>query len=96
MNYQELINNLTQSILINIKTALNNEYKCDKTYKAKIIEVVKVVRNDKEIDTNKYKVLINGNTYTATSSIECKVDELVWVCAPCGNINNMFIVCKTK
>lgn len=87
MNYQELINNLTQTILTNIKTALNGELERDKTYKARVIEVVNV---------SKYKVLINGNTYTATSSTQCNVDDLVWACAPCGNISNLFIVCKTK
>ena len=87
MNYQELINNLTQTILTNIKTALNSEYKCDKTYKAKVVEVVNV---------GKYKILINGKTYTATSSTLCDIDDLVWACAPCGNISNLFIVCKTK
>lgn len=59
----------------------------DKTYKGKITEV---------INPNKYKVLISGNTYTVSSSIQCEVGDLVWACIPCGNLKDMFVVTKTK
>ena len=89
MNYQELINNLTQTILVNIKTALQNEYRCDKTYKARIARL-------SEDSTSKYFVNIKGEEYIVSSSISCKVGDFVWVCAPCGDKANMFVVCKTK
>lgn len=95
MNYQELINNLTQAILTNIKNALNNEYKCDKTYKGKVTECI-MSKRDTSKKTDKYKVLVNGATHVVSSSIDCNVGDYVWVCAPCGSINNMFIVCKTR
>lgn len=89
MNYQEIINNLTQTILANIKTALRNEYRCDQTYKARVTEIL---NNSK----TKYTVNISGNDYKVTSSISCNIGDFVWVCAPCGDKANMFVVCKTK
>ena len=53
-------------------------------------------KRDTSKKTDKYKVLVNGATHVVSSSIECNVGDYVWVCAPCGNINNMFIVCKTR
>lgn len=93
MNHQNFVNHFTEVILTNIKKALDTEYNCDKTHKGKIIELV---NPDKNGHTNKYKVLISGATYTVTSSVNCKVNDLVWVCAPCGNVSNMFVVCKTR
>lgn len=59
----------------------------DKTYKGKITEVV---------NPNKYKVLINGNVYTASSSTACEVGELVWICVPRGNLKEAFVIGKTR
>lgn len=93
MNYQKIVDDIADSILSTIKKAVKEESDCDKTHKGKIIELV---NPDKNGHTNKYKVLISGATYTVTSSVNCKVNDLVWVCAPCGNVSNMFVVCKTR
>ena len=95
MNYQDLIDRITKAILDNIRTALRDYANCDKTYKGKVAECI-MSKRDTSKKTDKYKVLVNGVTYTVSSSIECNVDDYVWVCAPCGNINNMFVVCKTR
>lgn len=87
MNYQELINEITQANLKSIKSILEQYPKYDQTKKGKITEV---------INPNKYKVLISGNTYTVSSSIQCEVGDLVWACIPCGNLKDMFVVAKTK
>lgn len=93
MDYQKIVDEITDSILSAIKKAVTEECACDKTHKGKIVELV---NPDKNGQTNKYKVLISGATYTVTSSVNCKVDDMVWVCAPCGNVSNMFVVCKTR
>ena len=49
-----------------------------------------------DLGNGEYKVLVNGATHVVSSSIDCNVGDYVWVCAPCGNINNMFVVCKTR
>ena len=70
-----------------MKSILEQYPKYDQTKKGKIVEVV---------NPKKYKVLINGNVYTASSSIPCEVGDIVWVCIPCGNLKDMFVVTKTK
>lgn len=87
MNYQELIDKMTMVILDNIQIAINKHANYDQTYKGCVQEVV---------NPKKYKVLINGELCTATSSISCKVGDFVWVCAPRSNKDNMFVVCKTQ
>ena len=87
MNYQDLIDRITKAILDNVRTALKDYANCDKTYKGRITDNV-MSKTD--------KVLINGVTHIASSSIECEIGDFVWVTAPCGNISNAFIACKTK
>lgn len=87
MNYQELIDKITSAILDNLRVALKDYSKCDKTYKGYVTEIVNPI---------KYVCLINGTTHTVSSSIECKVGDYVWITFPCGNENNAFISCKTK
>ena len=95
MNYQDLIDRITKAILDNVRTALKDYANCDKTYKGRITDNV-MSKTDETKKTNRYKVLINGVTHIASSSIECEIGDFVWVTAPCGNISNAFIACKTK
>lgn len=95
MNYQELVDKMTTAILSNIRAALEGYTKCDKTYRGRITDIIYSKRDEKK-RTGKYKVLINGTTHTVSSSIECEKNDSVWVCAPQGNEQDMFIVCKTK
>lgn len=57
----------------------------DHSFKAKIVSVA---------NSKKYEVLYSGNIYTVSSSTVCEVGDFVWVCAPCNNWNNLFVVCK--
>lgn len=81
MNYQDLINNMTQAILENIKKA-NSQLNCDKTFKAKIVEV---------ISEDKVSVIHSGKTYVASTSIYCDKDDIVRVCVPYGNWAEMYV-----
>ena len=94
MNYQELIDKITSAILDNIRVALKDYSKCDKTYKGYVAETV-MSKKDPTKKTNRYKIIINGNTYIATSSIPLNVGDFVWMCIPCGNTQNAFVVTKS-
>ena len=83
MNYQNLVNDITQSILESVKKIVSNELNCDKTFKAKIVEI---------ISFEKFRVLHNGQKYTVTSNLDCDVNDLVMVCAPCNNWKNLYVV----
>lgn len=67
--------------------AFDKKDQSDKTIKAKVITVK---------GNGKYEVLYSGKTHTVSSSIPCTTNDYVWVCAPCNNWNNLFVVCKTK
>lgn len=82
---QSIINKITQSILENVKMALQKS-NFDKTFKAKVTEV----------SNGKVKVLYCNNTYTVSSSTTCKAGDYVMVCAPCNNWQDLFVVTKTK
>jgi len=56
---------------------------CDQTFRAKVTEVVQ---------TDKIRVLHNGKTYTVYSSIFCEVDDMVRVCVPCGNWQELYVI----
>lgn len=58
----------------------------DHSFKAKITE---------KSGPKKYKILYSGNTYAVTSSADYQPGDFVWVCAPCNNWENLFIVCRT-
>ena len=56
---------------------------CDRSFRAKVTEVVQ---------TDKVRVLHNGKTYTVYSSIFCEVDDMVRVCVPCGNWQELYVI----
>ena len=56
---------------------------CDRTFRAKVTEIVQ---------TDKIRVLHNGKTYTVYSSIFCEVDDMVRVCVPCGNWQELYVI----
>lgn len=94
MNYQELIDKITSAILDNLRVALKDYSKCDKTYKGYVTEIV-MSKKDPTKRTNRYKIAVNGDIYTATSNISLNVGEFVWICIPCGNAQNAFVVTKS-
>ena len=95
MNSIKDFGDFLEKLIMGMKREFYSSAPYDKTYKGRIIECV-MSKNDLTKKTDKYRVLVNGATHVVSSSIDCNVGDYVWVCAPCGNINNMFIVCKTK
>lgn len=85
-NYDEAVKTMTKSILKAIKKSIDTKSYSDKTFKCQITGKVK----------DKYQILYCGNTYSVSSSIPCEIGDLVRVCAPCNNWNDLFIVCKSK
>lgn len=94
MNYQELIDRITSAILDNLRVALKDYSKCDKTYKGRVSGAI-MSKKDPTKKTNRYQILVNGDTYIATSSIDLDEGDFVWMCIPCGNIQNAFIISKS-
>ena len=87
MNSLSALSNFLEHTLSTFKSKIYKEGPFDRTYKGCVKDV---------LDNAKYKVIINNDEHIVTSSIECKKGNYVWVCAPLGNRQNMFIVCKTK
>jgi len=77
-DYSNAIKQMTQSLV----EAFGKKDKSDKTFTAKVTVVY----------GTKCKVLYSGNTYTVSSSIPCSVGDMVRVCAPCNNWQDLFVV----
>lgn len=86
MSYASFYKEFAETILTYVKKSIDTKSYSDKTFKCQITGKVK----------DKYQVLYCGNTYMVSSSIPCEIGDLVRVCAPCNNWNDLFIVCKSK
>ena len=86
MSYSSFYKEFAETILSYVQKSIDTKSYSDKTFKCQITGKVK----------GKYQVLYCGNTYTVSSSISCEIGDLVRVCAPCNNWNDLFIVCKSK
>lgn len=84
-DYVKIVQEVVGSCLESI-TKFINKAPCDKTFKCRITQ---------KISNRHYKVLYCGDTLTVTSSILCNVGDYVWVCAPCNNWNELFVVSKS-
>lgn len=83
MNYQELITKITKSILDNITPYLQDTLKRDKTFKAKVTEIIK---------DGKVKILYSGKVHTASTTLPCELNDMVRVCVPSGNWQDLYVV----
>ena len=83
MNFQELITKITKSILDNITPYLQDTLKRDKTFKAKVTEVIK---------DGKVKILYSGKIHTASTTLPCELNDMVRVCVPNGNWQDLYVV----
>lgn len=83
MNTTEMINAMCQSILDNCYKMIEKEVKADKTFTAKVTEIV---------NANKCRVLYCGNTFTVSTTISVSLNDIVRVCAPCNNWQDLFVV----
>ena len=86
MSYSSFYKEFAETILSYVQKSIDTKSYSDKTFKCQITGKVK----------DKYQVLYCGNIYTVSSSISCEIGDLVRVCAPCNNWNDLFIVCKSK
>lgn len=64
-------------------TNITDTLKYDKTFRAKVIN---------QVSTGKYKVLYKNKEYTVRCDKELLVPDMVWVCAPQNNWDELFIV----
>lgn len=86
MNYTELLQSMTGAIrkaIMDIKDRL--QY--DRTFKAKVTGV---------LGDRYYTVLYRGKDYKVLSSLACTVGDHVYVCAPCNNWNDLFIISRME
>lgn len=81
-NHSEIVREIAETIA----RLLYKKDTSDHTFKAKVTG---------SAGPKKYKILYSGNTYTASSSASYSEGDLVWVCAPCGTWDNLFIVTKS-
>lgn len=82
MNYSKNIDKIITSILSEVLHIIKGA-KFDKTFKAKIIE---------KTDEGKYLILYMGNQYYAVCHAALNTGDIVRVCAPQNNWNELFIV----
>lgn len=83
MDYYKTVDKTVLSFLTYIKKAIDTKSYSDKTFTAKIAD---------QAGPGKYKVLYCGNYYTVSSIIPCKNEDMVRVCAPCNNWQDLFVV----
>lgn len=83
MDYNEIVNNICSAVIKQIKKALDTRSYSDKTFTAKVVG---------QAGPGKYQILYHGNTYTVSSSLPCNKEDLVRVCAPCDNWQDLFVV----
>lgn len=78
----DVIQTITESILSKMKLLVDQKVNCDKTFTAKVTEV---------ISPGKCRVLYSGNDYTISTAIPVRPGDVVRVCAPCNNWKELFI-----
>lgn len=81
-DHLDIVKGMVDSILQSIEEAINKG-RFDKTFTTSIIG---------KVSDNKAMVNYNGVTYTVNSTIEFNLGDIVRVCAPQNNFNDLFIV----
>lgn len=82
MNIQDVYKKMAEDIIY-LLTNIADTLKYDKTFRAKVI---------KQVSSGKYKVLYKNKEYTVRSNRELLEPDMVWVCAPQNNWDELFIV----
>lgn len=82
MNIQDVYKKMAEDINY-LLTNITDTLKYDKTFRAKVIN---------QVSTGKYKVLYKNKEYTVRCDKELLVPDMVWVCAPQNNWDELFIV----
>lgn len=87
MNSLNQFGDFLEKMLSQFKSEIYKNAPFDRSKKGRIVTA---------ISPQKYKVEIGGKQYTVSSSIECAVNDFVWVTIPCGNEQAMFIATKSR
>lgn len=82
-DYVTVISKMTDSILSKIEQAVNEKGQYDKTFTANILQ---------KISNTKALITYKGTIYTVRSTVSFEEGDLVRVCAPCNDWNDLFIV----
>ena len=83
MNYSQAIQKMADTITAQIHNMIKSKSYSDKTFTAKVTEIV---------NTSKCRVLYCGNTFTVSTTIPVEIGNIVRVCAPCNNWKDLYIV----
>ncbi|GLC79195.1 hypothetical protein [Lacrimispora brassicae] len=81
MNFQDVYKKIAEDISY-LFTNMANTLKYDKTFRAKVIS---------QESTGKYKILYKNVEYTAKCDGRLNAGDLVWVCAPRNDWNELYV-----
>ena len=81
VNLQEVYKKMAEDINY-LFTRKADALKYDKTFRGKVI---------RQESTSKYKVLHKNKEYPVKSDYKLSVGDLVWICAPCNNWDELYV-----
>lgn len=81
MDYTPIIKGMADSMA----AELGSRVKADQTFSGMVTQ---------QVNSCEYKIRYRDSEVKAVSSIPCETGDYVWVCAPMGNWNELFIVGK--
>lgn len=81
---KDAVDSIVEVMLSTMSKAIEKYGKYDRTFNANVIDVFK--------NQNKCLVMYNGTSYTASTTIDVSLGDLVRVCVPCNNWNDIFVV----
>lgn len=74
---------MANTIVNQVFTMVKAKSYSDKTFKARVTEIITVY---------KIRVQYCGSSYTVSTSLPCSVNDIVRVCAPCNNWKELFVI----
>lgn len=81
---KEAVDSIVNTVLSVVSKAIEKYGKYDRTFTANVIDVLS--------SQNKCIVMYNGTFYTASTTVTVSRGDLVRVCVPCNNWNDIFVV----
>lgn len=81
---KEAVDSIVETVLSVVSKAIEKYGKYDRTLTANVIDVLN--------NQGKCTVMCNGTSYTASTTVDVVVGDLVRICVPCNNWNDIFVV----
>ncbi len=81
---KEAVDSIVETVLSAVSKAIEKYGKYDRTFTANVIDVQNAQK--------RCVVMYNGTSYTASTTIDVSLGDLVRVCVPCNNWNDLFVV----